>query len=109
MSLSMKQRVRLVAMGLFFALMFTYAGTNITLNLTRGKLLVPLVRGWLVTPREGRLVVSYVSAGGPASRLQVGDEILALDGQPLSSLGRRWRDESAGRRHDAVGLVVSRK
>jgi len=90
MSASNKQRLRLLATGLFFAAMFSYAGASLTLNLTRGKLLIPLVRGWLVTPRDGRLFVSQVWADGPASRLQVGDEILALDGHALSSMGQMY-------------------
>jgi len=85
-----KRWLRLVATGAFFALMFGYAGASITLNLTRGKLTIPLVRGWLVTPREDRLIVSYVSADSPVSQLQVGDEILALDGQSLLSLGQMY-------------------
>ena len=90
MSASSKQRLRLIPVGLFFAVMFSYAAAGITLNLTRGKLVIPLVRGWLVTPKDGRLVVSYVLADGPGSQLQVGDEILALDGQRLSSLEQMY-------------------
>src|SRR5215831_18118310 len=90
MSGSSKQRLRVVAIGLFFALMFGYAGASLTLNLTRGKLLIPLVRGWLVTPRDGRLLVSQVWFNGPAAQLQVGDEIVALDGERLSTLGQMY-------------------
>ena len=90
MSASIKRRLRLVAIGLFFSLMFSYAGVSLTLNLTRGKLLIPLVRGWLVTPSDGRLLVSQVWFNGPAAQLQVGDEIVALDGERLSTLGQMY-------------------
>ena len=88
MRAAQKRWLRLIPTAVFFAVMFSYAGAGISLNLTRGRLFVPLVRGWLVTPREGRLLVSHVSADVP--QLQVGDEIRALDGHSLSSPGQMY-------------------
>src|SRR5215470_749935 len=107
MSSSSKERIRLFSIGLFFALMFSYAGASITLNVTRGKFLIPLVRGWLVTPRDGRLFVSQVWVDGPAAQLQLGDEIVALDGQRLSSVGQMYgllKDLPAGSSRDLTVL-----
>ncbi len=67
--------------GLFFALMFVYAGTNAYQSFEYRKSAV----GWSATLRGGRVVVEHVNEEGGARLLRPGDEVVAFDGQPIES------------------------
>jgi hypothetical protein len=88
----MKKRLRLILVGLFFALMFSYAGASAYISFTRGSLRASEVRGWsFVSTEDGRVVVSDVARTGPATQLRAGDEVLTLDGQPIASFVQIYR------------------
>jgi sigma-B regulation protein RsbU (phosphoserine phosphatase) len=79
-------------MGLFFALMAVYAGANAfqTFALMQSR------PGWAVDQRDGRFVIIWIGDDSPASILRVGDEIVALNNEPLTSslqATRLWRTE----------------
>ncbi|HYN84138.1 MAG TPA: SpoIIE family protein phosphatase [Pyrinomonadaceae bacterium] len=75
----MSGRARLIAGGIFFALMFAYAagGAYQTFATRRS------TAGWLASISGGRVRVETVSAGGPAAALNSGDEVVAVDGEPV--------------------------
>ena len=76
-------RLRLILVGLFFALMFVYAGANAYLSFA--PLSTSSDRGWYVSQRGDRVLISSVRDDGPALALQVGDEIVALNGQRVKT------------------------
>jgi len=79
------RRPHLIATGLLFALAFAYAGING--YFTVRTLLRAGNSGYLATQRGDRIEVLFVRPGGPAAGLvEVGDELLAVDGVGLSSL-----------------------
>jgi sigma-B regulation protein RsbU (phosphoserine phosphatase) len=70
---------RLIWGGLFFALMFVFAGTNAYQNY----FLLEGDPGWGAEQRGGRVLIAGVKPEGPATALRKGDEIVALNGRPL--------------------------
>jgi sigma-B regulation protein RsbU (phosphoserine phosphatase) len=82
----MTRRLQLVLVGLFFALLFVYSGASIHRTFTA---VGPSSdTGWVAEPVAGRVIISQVRRDGPAAALREGDEILALDGQPLRSISQ---------------------
>jgi hypothetical protein len=78
----MDKRLRLSLVILFYALMFTYA----MVNAYRAVTFPQSFPEWYPRAREGRVWVRHVATDGRASVLQVGDEVVALNGQPVSSI-----------------------
>ncbi|HEV2708057.1 MAG TPA: SpoIIE family protein phosphatase [Pyrinomonadaceae bacterium] len=77
----MTRQHRLILGGLFFVLMFVYAGTNAYQSFEYRKSAV----GWSAALRGGRVVVENVDEAGRASLLRPGDEIVAFDGRAVES------------------------
>ncbi len=75
----MTKPVRLIAGGLFFALMFVFAGVNAYQNY----ILLGGNPGWGGTQRDGRVIVAGVDPDGPATALHKDDEVVTLNGRPL--------------------------
>jgi len=67
----MKKRVRLMLGGLFFAVMFVFAGAN-AYQTFQFRQSAP---GWTMMKRDGRVIVEQVNQTGAATALRVGDEI----------------------------------
>lgn len=77
----MNKQLRLTLVGLFFALMFSYAGTKGYQTLT----VMSSDVGWGPGQADGRVVVVRVKPDGPASALRIGDEVVELNKQPIKS------------------------
>ena len=78
----MYRRLRYILVLLYFALMFSYDGTNAYLLVTRARLVTSSRTGWGFTARSDRLYISHLEREGLAAGLRVGDEIVALNGYP---------------------------
>jgi len=78
----MKKRVRLMLGGLFFAVMFVFAGAN-AYQTFQFRQSAP---GWTMMKRDGRVIVEQVNQTGAATALRVGDEIISFNGRPLGSI-----------------------
>jgi sigma-B regulation protein RsbU (phosphoserine phosphatase) len=78
----MARRFQIILVGIFLALMFVFSGLNAYEKLLQTNALP----GWYAWHKDGRLVVESVRHNGPATALQQGDEILAINGQPVSQL-----------------------
>ena len=76
-------RLRFILVGLFFALMFTYGGTNAYLALV--ELRTSSERGWRVGMTGERMLISTVRHDSPVSVLRPGDEIVALNDQRVGN------------------------
>lgn len=82
MSGFLTRRVRFMIGGLFFVVMFVYAGANAHQSLGARQ----SSSGWLMAERDGRLWVDYVSAeGAAAGALRAQDEIVAINGREVRS------------------------
>lgn len=76
------RRVRFIIGGLFFVVMFVYAGANAHQSLGARQSSL----GWLMAERDGRVCVEYVSPEGVAAgALKAQDEILAINGREVRS------------------------
>jgi len=75
----MSKPVRLMAGGLFFALMFVFAGVNAYQNY----ILLGGDPGWRSTQLDGRVIVAEVDTEGPAAALHIRDEVVAVNGRLL--------------------------
>ena len=76
----MSKSMRLLAGGLFFAVMLVFAGVNAYENY----ILLGGEPGWGGVQQQGRLIVAFVNPHGPARQLREGDEVVALNGRPLT-------------------------
>ncbi len=97
----MFRRYHTILVGIFFALIFVFCGVNAWEKLW----LLKSVPGWRVMPNNGRLVIEAVRPDGPANVLRPGDEIIALNGQPISDpsqVERFFRQAEAGQRYDLL-------
>lgn len=81
----MNTRLKVGLVGLFFALMFTYAGAKAYLDASRLSFRSANIGGWSAYSSEGSVRVTSVDAEGPANVLRKGDEIVALGGRALES------------------------
>ncbi|HEX8474806.1 MAG TPA: SpoIIE family protein phosphatase [Pyrinomonadaceae bacterium] len=82
MNTLLTRRVRFILGGLFFVVMFVYAGANSHQSLGARQSSL----GWLMTEREGRVLVEYVAPEGAAAEaLRVDDEIVAINGRAVQS------------------------
>jgi hypothetical protein len=76
-------KTRTILVGIFFALVAAYTPASYSSWITIQHMLEE--RGWNASPREpgGPELVVRVDAGGPASDLRVGDELIAINGQSV--------------------------
>ncbi len=78
----MSKRLQLILGILFFGLLFVYAGA-----MTYRLLATPAhtsEKGWSPTLRNGHIIITQVDPKGPAAVLENGDEIIEMDGQPIT-------------------------
>src|SRR2546426_7623943 len=77
----MKRRLRLILMGLFFALMLVHVGVHTYVAMRHNRF---YGGGWLLK-MEGKFapIVRMVAEDGPASALRPKDEIITLNGEPI--------------------------
>lgn len=103
-------KTRTILVGLFFALTAAYTVASYGYWLTLQHMLDE--RGWNASPSEpgGPELVNWVEAGGPAAAdLQVGDELIAINGQNVERSD--YRTENVFRRigrDDPYTLTVRR-
>ncbi|MGQ0762912.1 MAG: protein kinase domain-containing protein [Acidobacteriota bacterium] len=81
----MNKGLRFTLIACFFALMFLYAGAKAYLDFTRLSLRSANVAGWTASSTDNRISITHVDRDGPANVLRAGDEIVAINGQPLKS------------------------
>lgn len=76
-------RLRIILVGLFFALMFLHFGVqsyhDVLLTLTSSS------PGWILSPVDGRVRVGHGMSAADTSGLRDGDEIVALNGQEITN------------------------
>src|SRR6266446_111708 len=86
----MKRRLRLILMGLFFALMLVHLGVHIYVAMRFNP--AAYGTGWWLK-QEGKIapVVRMVAEDGAAAALRPNDEILMLNGQPVEDRYQLWR------------------
>lgn len=83
----MNTRLRTISVAIFFALLFVYFGVNSY----RTMLILRHDDGWTSGRQNGRMVIREVRADGPAAGLlQVGDEVVTLQGMATAG---KTRDE----------------
>jgi len=99
---------RLVMLELIARIRDTHANlwSDLAVRPPRGAAMLPVVTRFV----EGKSVVTGYSSDelGPASGLRVGDVILALEGEPVDSLLRRWRPYYADSNEAALLRDVAR-
>jgi hypothetical protein len=103
-------KTRTILVGIFFALVVAYTPASYSQWVTLQHMLEE--RGWNASPSEpgGPELVVRVDAGGPATDLQVGDEIIAINGQNVERSD--YRTENVFRQldgDDAYTLTVRRE
>lgn len=78
----MSRRLQLALGGLFFALFFIYAGASVyrTVKMEGAASVI----GWRAEDRTGRVTVVNVLSDGPGSQLGTGDEVISVNGVPIS-------------------------
>lgn len=79
----MTRRLQFVLVGLFFALLFVYSGASVYETLTAPG--PSSYTGWKAEQVGGRVIITRVRRDGPASALRDGDELVAVNSQPLRS------------------------
>ncbi|HXG67566.1 MAG TPA: GAF domain-containing protein, partial [Blastocatellia bacterium] len=82
----MKRRTQVILGGIFFALLFVYAGVSAYHFLSFS--LPESDPGWQLNLAGGRFVMRSVNADGPAAVLRPGDVVRAINGQPISNLAQ---------------------
>lgn len=82
----MTRRLQLLLGGLFFALLFVFAGMNVYSALS-----APPIQsdpGWLASRVNNRVVIRQVSPDGAAFPLMPGDEIVSVNGRQITDLAQ---------------------
>lgn len=102
-------KTRTILIGIFFALVVAYTPASYSGWITGQHMLKE--RGWNASPSApgGPELIVRVDAGGPASDLRVGDEVIAINGQNVERSD--YRMENVFRRlnrDDAYTLTVRR-
>ena len=80
----MARRLQLIAGGIFFALLFIYAGAVVYLTLSGPTLLSD--PGWAAAQVGDHVEVSGIRSAGPAQALREKDRILAINGQRIDDI-----------------------
>lgn len=82
-----RKRLRFILGGLFYAIMFVYAGANAHQSLSARQ----SSTGWLMKERDGRVLVEQIAPGGPAEALlREQDEVVAIDGRSVKSFWQAY-------------------
>jgi eukaryotic-like serine/threonine-protein kinase len=102
----MKRRLRLILMGLFFALMLVHLGVHTYVAMRHNRY---YGAGWLLK-LEGKVepIVRMVAEDGPASALRPNDEVLTLNGQPVEDKYQLFSFFTAAQPGTVYSLVVRR-
>ena len=79
----MTKRFGILLVGVFFLLQLVCTGASTYFVYTQ--LRPASDPGWYMSPDTGRPLITSVDEGGPGAALRRGDEIVALDGEPLTS------------------------
>jgi hypothetical protein len=103
-------KTRTILVGIFFALVAAYTVVSYGYWITLQHMLDE--RGWNASPTApgGPELIVRVDAGGPATDLQVGDEVIAINGQNVERSD--YRTENVFRRlnpDDAYTLTIRRE
>jgi hypothetical protein len=100
----MNKRRRLIFVGLFYALMSLYAGVSAyqTFAVARS------YPGWQAVMQGDAVRINYVMPNGPASDLRYGDEIAAINGQPINSISQLPRTVLRAAPGSPYSIVVRR-
>lgn len=96
----MTKRLKLICIGLFFAVMFVNVGANFYSHWAER--IVYSQRGWEATRVDGKPAIYTVDADGPAAVLRAGDEIVSLKAELQEAfpvLNRRSCDAPPGTRY----------
>ena len=91
--MNITKRHRLILGCAFFALMYIHIGSSGYSTIYR--LTKTSVRGWDVKRENEKLVVSFVNPEGPASALQVGDEVVALKSERPEAMPIVYPEEAS--------------
>ncbi len=91
--MNITKRQRIVLGCAFFALMFVNVGSAAYSTIYR--LTQTSVRGWEPAKENGKLIVSFVNPEGPATALQVGDEVIALKSERPDAIQIAYREGSS--------------
>ena len=81
----MNKRFQLVLIGLFFALLFIYAGARVYNTLQSVKNMSD--PGWSAQRVDGRIVITRASSESLEAGIRTGDEIVAINGQHITGGG----------------------
>ncbi len=101
----MKQPLRLILVGLFFALMFVGAAANAYLIF--GTLYTTSSSGWMAKREGERVVIAYLSPNAPDG-LRLNDEIVAINGQSIKDIPDRFNFFQSAELGKPYTLVVRR-
>jgi phosphoserine phosphatase RsbU/P len=91
--MNITKRNRLVLGCAFFALMFIHIGSvgySTIYRITKTS-----VRGWDVEIKNGKPAISFVNPEGPATALQIGDEVVALKSERPEAMPIVYFEESS--------------
>lgn len=102
-------KTRTILVGIFFALVAAYTPASYSSWITLQHMLEE--RGWNAAPRGpgGPELVVRVDAGGPAQGLQVGDEIIAINGQNVERSDYRMENVFRQLNRDAAYTLTIRR
>jgi hypothetical protein len=81
----MNKRLQLVLIGLFFALLFIYAGARVYNTLQSVKNMSD--PGWSAQRVDGRLLITRASSESLEAGIRTGDEVVAINGQQITGGG----------------------
>ena len=102
----MTRRLKLALVGIIFALLFIFTGTNIVRTMT-----APAIEsdpGWTAAQVENRLVVRALSPEASAAQMKAGDEIVAINGQPVKDAAQLIKQLQEVQPGDRYSIVVRR-
>ncbi|HWQ34359.1 MAG TPA: SpoIIE family protein phosphatase [Blastocatellia bacterium] len=97
----MVRRYHIIPVGIFFALILVFSGVNAYEKLFQ----VRSLPGWLAIQKESRVVVEGIRPDGPASALRPGDQVLALNGEPVTKVAQLelfFRNAEPGARYQVL-------
>jgi phosphoserine phosphatase RsbU/P len=102
----MTKKLKLIFGCLLFALMLFAALANV--YTAQRQLTSTSTRGWEALKTDGKQVIYQVDSAGPASILQVGDEVIALKGEPPDAFPLLYIDECNVPAGTSYQLIIRR-